>query len=109
MRPVPMSEFAWSLKWRHDGRADAWLRLDAEFHEELCRLGGDGHAAAAHIGSAILDRLRRRRSARIHRLVADTELHDLHMDLALAVDEGQAGAAAVLARRIVRREAAAVG
>lgn len=108
LRPPPMTEFAWSLKLRHGGEADTWLALDAEFHRELCRLGGMGSPAAGELGASILDRLRRRRSAGLHRLVADPDLVDMHLDLAMAVDHGRAAAAAQLARRIVQREAAAV-
>lgn len=108
LRPAPMTEFAWSLKLRHGGDADTWLRLDAEFHRELCRLGGMGKPAAGEVATSILDRLRRRQSAGIHRLVADPNLDAMHLELATAVDHGEAAAAARLARRIVRREAAAV-
>jgi DNA-binding FadR family transcriptional regulator len=108
LRPVPMTELAWSLKLRHGGEADTWLALDAEFHQELCRLGGRGRPASGELGASILDRLRRRRSAVVHRLVADRGLEAMHMDLAVAVDHGRASAARQLARRIVRREAAAV-
>lgn len=108
LRPVPMTELAWSLKLRHGGEADTWLTLDAEFHRELCSLGGMGRPASGELGASILDRLRRRRSAGVHRLVADRGLEEMHMDLAEAVDHGRASAARQLARRIVRREAAAV-
>jgi GntR family transcriptional repressor for pyruvate dehydrogenase complex len=108
LRPVPMTELAWSLRLRHGGEADTWLTLDADFHRELCRLGGRGRPASGELGASILDRLRRRRSAGVHRLVADRGLEAMHMDLAEAVDHGRASAARHLARRIVRREAAAV-
>jgi DNA-binding FadR family transcriptional regulator len=109
LQPLPMTELAWSLKLRHNGEADTWLMLDADFHRELCRLGGRGRPASGELGASILDRLRRRRSAGVHRLVADRALDAMHMDLAEAVDHGRASAARQLARRIVRREAAAVG
>lgn len=108
LRPPPMSEYAWALQLRHDGQADAWLRLDAEFHAELCRLGATRRSATGQVGAAILERLQRRRSAGVHRLVADNDLLELHHQLAVAVDHGHPDRAARLARRIVRREAAAV-
>lgn len=108
MRPRPLVNMVMDLKWRHEGSPDAWVAMDAEFHDALCRLGGSGTVLGAHVGERILDRLRPMRTAAAHRLVADDHLLELHFDLAEAVSSGRATLATAIAGRIVRREAAAL-
>lgn len=108
MRTLPLAYMVMDMQVRHQGDAGAWVDMDAEFHEAICRLGGDETLLGAQVGQRILDRLRPMRTAAAHRLAPDDHLLQLHFDLAEAVSSGRAALAAAIAGRIVRREAAAV-
>lgn len=108
MRPSPLAYMVMDMQVRHEGNAGTWVDLDSEFHDALCRLGGDQTLLGAQVGGRILDRLRPMRTAAAHRLAPDDHLMQLHFDLAEAVSSGRPVVAAAIAGRIVRREAAAV-
>lgn len=108
LRPRPLEFMVMELMTQHGGNPEAWVDLDADVHDALCRMGGDTVLLGAHVGERILHRLRPMRIAAAYRLVVDDHLMQLHLDLAEAVSSGRPTLATAIAGRIVRREAAAL-
>lgn len=108
METRPFREWAMDIHLGHGGRANRLVELDAAFHDRLLTLGGRSNVYGTEVGRTVLHRLERQRMRGAHRLAADDRLWELHFDLAAAIDDGRGWAAAQLAKRIVRREAAAV-